>query len=317
MADVGLIERRDAPAPITLAGHTLVGRAPACAVVIEDRRVSSEHARIRWRAGTWQVRDLGSRNGTFVNGDRLDRGATRTLIRGDLVGFGDPTLAVTLIDDSPPVALARPLAGGPSVVAEDGILALFAEPESDGSGEGEPIACVFEGRDGHWVIERDGQSYRARDGEVITVAGVSYALHLPAGLPDTVDAKAGQLAIRDVALTLRVSRDEERVEVTLTGDDARVLTPRAHHYTLLTIARARVRDEDTGALPEPARGWLAVDDLCRMLATDEAHLNVEVYRIRKDVARAGVRDAAAVIERRRGSRQLRLGTSRVSIATMG
>lgn len=52
------------------------------------------------------------------------------------------------------------------------------------------------------------------------------------------------------------------------------------------------------------------------LATDEAHLNVEVYRIRKDFARAGVRDAAAVIERRRSSRQLRLGIARVTIAVM-
>ncbi len=94
------------------------------------------------------------------------------------------------------------------------------------------------------------------------------------------------------------------------------LPPRAHHYTLLLLVRARVRDRDAVGLAAASRGWVFVDELCRQLAVDEAKLNVEVYRIRQDMAAAGLASPASLVERRRGSRQLRLSTERVSIDTL-
>ena len=57
-------------------------------------------------------------------------------------------------------------------------------------------------------------------------------------------------------------------------------------------------------------------DAIRSLSMEETRLNVEIYRIRQDFAAIGVHDATGVVERRRGSRQVRLGTSRLAIAPM-
>lgn len=46
----------------------VVGRDPACELVLEDPRVSKRHARLEWNGAGWSLEDLGSKNGTFVDG---------------------------------------------------------------------------------------------------------------------------------------------------------------------------------------------------------------------------------------------------------
>src|SRR5262249_38709182 len=60
---------------------TLIGRLPECAVPLSDQQVSRRHAEVRARGDGYVVTDLGSTNGTFVNGARLVGG--RTLADGD------------------------------------------------------------------------------------------------------------------------------------------------------------------------------------------------------------------------------------------
>ena len=50
----------------------LIGRAPACTLVLDDDYSSSRHARIFPQGDHWVVEDLGSTNGTFVGGHRLN-----------------------------------------------------------------------------------------------------------------------------------------------------------------------------------------------------------------------------------------------------
>jgi hypothetical protein len=45
-----------------------VGRRPDCTVVIDEPFVSSEHGELRFSQGRWWLRDLGSTNGTLLNG---------------------------------------------------------------------------------------------------------------------------------------------------------------------------------------------------------------------------------------------------------
>ena len=44
--------------------------------MIEDAFASSLHARIYWTGSSWEIRDLGSRNGTYVNGAPLAAGSS-------------------------------------------------------------------------------------------------------------------------------------------------------------------------------------------------------------------------------------------------
>jgi FhaA, N-terminal domain/FHA domain len=53
------------------AGVTL-GRSRQCDVVLEDANVSREHAEIRPRGGSWILEDLGSTNGSCLNGRRIE-----------------------------------------------------------------------------------------------------------------------------------------------------------------------------------------------------------------------------------------------------
>jgi class 3 adenylate cyclase len=67
-------------------GRTLVvGRSPACDVPIRDLTVSRHHGEIEAAAGGLRIRDLGSTNGTFVNGARISEGMAAP---GARVSFG-------------------------------------------------------------------------------------------------------------------------------------------------------------------------------------------------------------------------------------
>ncbi len=72
-------------------GEATIGRGGGCAVPLSyDTFVSNVHARAFERDGTLWVEDLGSTNGTRVNGKQVT-GATR-LRRGDRVGIGETVL---------------------------------------------------------------------------------------------------------------------------------------------------------------------------------------------------------------------------------
>lgn len=67
--------------------EVMIGRSAASAIVIVDARVSRQHARMVLRDGAWLVEDLGARNPTLLNGERMD-GITR-LQTGDRLQVGD------------------------------------------------------------------------------------------------------------------------------------------------------------------------------------------------------------------------------------
>jgi predicted component of type VI protein secretion system len=68
----------------------LVGRDPACDIVISDSEVSRRHARLVVREDACILEDLGSTNGTFVNGRRI--GAPVELHPGDVIMMGENVL---------------------------------------------------------------------------------------------------------------------------------------------------------------------------------------------------------------------------------
>jgi hypothetical protein len=71
----------------------VIGRSPECDRVLWDETVSRHHAELRRSAGNWVLADLGSTNGTYVNGWRVRTGLT--VQAGDLVRFGRARFRVT------------------------------------------------------------------------------------------------------------------------------------------------------------------------------------------------------------------------------
>ena len=72
---------------IDLAETCVVGRLSAADVQLIDEKVSREHCKFTVADGAVKVEDMGSHNGTFVNGEQLT--APRTLAPGDEIAVGD------------------------------------------------------------------------------------------------------------------------------------------------------------------------------------------------------------------------------------
>ncbi len=68
-----------------------VGRAPTNTIVLKDERCSRNHAEIFFAQGNWKLRDLDSRNGTLVTGERLS--GDHSLEAGDILQIGNSQLA--------------------------------------------------------------------------------------------------------------------------------------------------------------------------------------------------------------------------------
>jgi predicted component of type VI protein secretion system len=93
-----------------IAQVATIGRAPESDVVLDVRSVSRAHARIFYEGGHYWIKDLGSANGTTVNGKKI---TLQMLADRDKIGFGDlETVFHTSAGSARPAALAQdPLAG--------------------------------------------------------------------------------------------------------------------------------------------------------------------------------------------------------------
>ena len=83
-----------------------IGRSSSLPVSILDPRMSRRHFCLVCTDSEWQVRDLGSLNGTFVNGDSVQQ---ENLRQGDVVMAGDTKFQVSFPGgDCPPLAASKP-----------------------------------------------------------------------------------------------------------------------------------------------------------------------------------------------------------------
>ena len=92
MADIQLvvIDGPSAGTEFDIAGSSVIGRDPSSGIVLDDPEASRRHASLSADDDGLTVEDLGSTNGTYVNGERVD--SPRHLHAGDLVTIGQTQL---------------------------------------------------------------------------------------------------------------------------------------------------------------------------------------------------------------------------------
>jgi pSer/pThr/pTyr-binding forkhead associated (FHA) protein len=72
--------------------ETVIGRDPVCDIVLSEKAASARHARIRrGPGGFYELEDLGSSNGVFVDGERVEK---MTLLDGDSFQIGDTRFSI-------------------------------------------------------------------------------------------------------------------------------------------------------------------------------------------------------------------------------
>jgi ABC transport system ATP-binding/permease protein len=91
--------------PTFMPGMARIGRGPDNDIIVLDLGVSKQHAELRRTpAGRYSIIDLGSHNGTYVNGTRVSQ---QELNEGDIIAIGHATFRladgelIEDVDDSP------------------------------------------------------------------------------------------------------------------------------------------------------------------------------------------------------------------------
>jgi hypothetical protein len=97
-APIGTLTADDGTMHPLLEEVTTIGRTAANAVALPDGSVSSAHARVMRNAEGFVLEDLGSRNGTFVNSEKV--AGKRVLADGDTIRFGKVLLTFNLAVES-------------------------------------------------------------------------------------------------------------------------------------------------------------------------------------------------------------------------
>jgi pSer/pThr/pTyr-binding forkhead associated (FHA) protein len=152
----------------------LIGRAPECDQVLDFPMISSRHARLIRSGGQTFIEDLGSSNGTYVNGRRIDR---REPVRsGDVIGLGSYTIGLSV---EPPSAgiLPSPVTqgSGSGVTAAEMTLREHRSRAAEGG-----LSPTIEVRDrtrpkGRWPESEGTEARPIRSTEVLPAVRASMA----------------------------------------------------------------------------------------------------------------------------------------------
>lgn len=283
-----------------LAPHHTFGRlANSVDTHIDKPYISKLHAAIEWTGRRWCLKSLGL-NGTWVNGLRLNQGDSRDLNIQDEIHFaelGDP--GFTVADVAPPCDMLWPLSQGdqfqPIPLSRYHLLPDANHPE---------LALFFDESTQLWYSETLNQEYHSppqtvADGDPLEFGGGRWQF-MQVQIYGPTEAKSSH-HLNDYRFIFHLSLDEETTQLELQYQQTLDFGVRTHHYLLLQLARHRVDDVARG-LDNESQGWVYADQLAAELGLDSTHLNIQIFRARKQLADSlpNVLGLQSLIERRGG-----------------
>ncbi len=279
-----------------LFARTLVGRSRPCLLRIDYSVVSGEHASIIWNGDKWIIRDLASKNGTFVDGKRLSPGIAHDLQVGSTLGFGGPEREWQVLELEAPQMMAIGARSGRKIVAQGGILALPSEDQ--------PELTIFEVQQEGWCVESEsGQRDAIEDLDTVQCDGETWRIQLPIEAEGTPLVQAN-MTLRNTQFLFRSWPDREAVGLDLVcRGDTISLIPREHLKILLQLARFRSEESAPPQRPGFEPGWRTLEELAADLKMSVNAVNVSTFRARRQLTEAGLVDASRIVQVRRGLRR--------------
>ncbi len=78
-----------------------MGRDPHCDLYLENETVSAQHARLSFHHGQWWLEDLHSKNGTTLNGEKIE--TATIIVNNDRISCGEADVNIRFsLDDLSP-----------------------------------------------------------------------------------------------------------------------------------------------------------------------------------------------------------------------
>ncbi len=292
---------------IILRSQHIFGRHPGSAnTVLNNPQASRIHASLLYNGSHWLLQDT-STNGTFINGEHFVQGAKHRLNAGDIINFGDSSTANwKLLDVNAPKNLLIPMTDNLTLIELDDIVVLPNEES--------PQVMLYQSPQGHWLCEDQSGVVTVQSGHKITTRVGSWYFVAADTLEETrLAAPSTTDDFPAIEINFEVSQNEEHVSLSIALDNQLInLGHRTHHYLLLLLARQRLADNDAG-LDDNEKGWVDREILSKNLGMDESHINIQIYRLRKQMTKAipSFPVLLQIIQRRRG--ELRFACDSVRI----
>lgn len=286
-----------------------VGRSPSNEVMLGDDSVSWHHAQL-WTEGdaAW-VRDLGSRNGTFINGERAV--SSVRLVHGDEIRIGAHA-RLRVIASGPSTAVFRArhvhdLSTGLRVLVRSDRFHIGSSRGNDLRIDDWPVrtaTIVLHDNGEVWVGTDDGE-WPVEIGVAFEIRGRRFAVvedhgaHAP-----TVDMGATGYPY---IVNLLSDGPSPQVALIDPGSGRELLLTGNRGVLLFVLSRNLARDRVAGRL-DAEQGWCTTDDVLVAVwgrgQKDLNSLNVLVHRLRGHLSEEGF--DPWFIEKRRGAIRVRL-----------
>jgi hypothetical protein len=283
------------------AHHTFGRGVEKVDTPVSDSTISRIHAALEWDGEHWCVRDL-SRNGTWRNGARLVAAESALLAAGDILRFGDADGPTWCLEDaSEPRSCFTALSAGAVDIDFEPYLFLPDEHTPE-------LVVHYSGFRRRWVASPVGNAaehppeHELKHGESLDVGEHRWRVFLAETANVTEMSAPLYARLADFDFVFDLSLDEEHTRLKLVNDGQEInLGERSHHYLLLQLARHRAEQASAG-VESSSIGWVEREHLAQELGVDISHLNILIFRARKQIAEslAVTVNSAELVEGQKG-----------------
>jgi len=301
-----------------LKAHHSFGRLKSSVdTFVPDPYISKVHAFIEWSGQHWLLRDV-STNGTWLNGNKASKEHPQELKVNDVISLASqPGNAYTVTDVKPPCDLLVPINHEDDAIELEyhHLLSCHGTPKMVLSYNNKTYSWWQEVLSNN--LDDSAQATELSDNAQLHIDNLIWQLQVNRTIDDTCVLNPNIMSLNDITFNFDTSLDEETTQLTLGCSDNKYdLAIRSHHYLTLYLARQRAHDI-TQQLDDSEQGWVYAEVLAKELGLEANHLNIQIYRIRKQFADmlGEVCDSTAIIERKGG--KLRLAAKRVMITKGG